>query len=626
MILAKWQDRIAYAVCLCALMFQPILYAADLFSDTAESDPVRIRSVTPDADSQKMLDLLARFGKLAADPELIADGKGGKEQEDALFDLLQHDPAALEPLMILLRMQHANKELAPDIAKKLSVFAKNHPQLLIPGSIVGENLMVEKKYEEAAAFFKKVVRAGSEQERLSAIERNENELDTTSYLSSLSKLEICALEMQDDALLRKIDAIHSKFTEPLFLLTLNNERLIQLISLLVQNEKQTELLASPLLYSATRQMEILARIDRSAPLYAKSLAAVLSSGKPFEERKHLYSLEFLADGFYQDLLLTELLSAAAELEKSGKDQQKLLWTLGVVYANTGKHALSAAMLERLLRTPNVKNPVLLHLDCARQYRLAGMLDKSAGEFETAASMMPPRFRSQSLLEAARIRIGLQEPAKALALLDQFPPFDFQAAYLRVIAHHFAKNKKEALRTAKLFLILLEQNKIPLHKNKNLLLSVLDIMTRCGEYEIPEAFLRSMLKEEPDDPVMLNFLGFLLADRNKDLQEAKTLIEKALKKEPDSPAYIDSMAWVLYRMNDHKNAVVYMERALAEQNRQTKGTVNAELCDHAGDIYFALGDRQKALRFWHMALEHNEDEELDPEQIRNKIKKLEDKTK
>ena len=75
-------------------------------------------------------------------------------------------------------------------------------------------------------------------------------------------------------------------------------------------------------------------------------------------------------------------------------------------------------------------------------------------------------------------------------------------------------------------------------------------------------MKPALNYEPESPALKNFLGYLYADLNRNLDEAYTLISEALKAEPDNYAYIDSMAWVYYRKGDIKKAHEWMQKAIA----------------------------------------------------------------
>lgn len=100
-----------------------------------------------------------------------------------------------------------------------------------------------------------------------------------------------------------------------------------------------------------------------------------------------------------------------------------------------------------------------------------------------------------------------------------------------------------------------------------------------------------------DPETANSVGYTYADLDRNLPEAEKLISHALKSKADSPEYLDSMAWVFFRMRKLKEAAAYIQRAVT-----AGGTYpDAVIADHAGDIFNALGDREKARYYWKLAL-------------------------
>ncbi len=78
-----------------------------------------------------------------------------------------------------------------------------------------------------------------------------------------------------------------------------------------------------------------------------------------------------------------------------------------------------------------------------------------------------------------------------------------------------------------------------------------------------------------------------------------MIEKANKLSPDNAAYLDSMAWVLFQMGEHKEALAWQLKALKamEKDKET----DAVLFEHLGDIYHALKNDAKAREFWEKSL-------------------------
>ncbi len=111
----------------------------------------------------------------------------------------------------------------------------------------------------------------------------------------------------------------------------------------------------------------------------------------------------------------------------------------------------------------------------------------------------------------------------------------------------------------------------------------------------EAQLRAAMALDPNDADVINFLGYHLADKNKKLTEAKSLIERALQIDPENGFYLDSLGWVAYRMGRGEEAVEYIRSAIRAMNSD-----DAVLRDHLGDAYLLAGDTASAVKEWQRA--------------------------
>ena len=127
----------------------------------------------------------------------------------------------------------------------------------------------------------------------------------------------------------------------------------------------------------------------------------------------------------------------------------------------------------------------------------------------------------------------------------------------------------------------------------------------------EADFRRALELNPEQPQVLNWLGYSLVERGEKLDEALDMIERAVEARPDSGAIIDSLGWVYFKLGRYDEAVEPLERAAALE--ATDPIVN----DHLGDAYFVVG-RQREARFqWQRALSFDPEPEL-ADRIRAKL--------
>ncbi len=135
--------------------------------------------------------------------------------------------------------------------------------------------------------------------------------------------------------------------------------------------------------------------------------------------------------------------------------------------------------------------------------------------------------------------------------------------------------------------------------------------RLKQWDKAEADLRNALELNPDQPQVLNYLGYSLVELNRNLDEALRLIEKAVASRPDDGYITDSLGWALFRLGRYDEAVKHMERA-AELL-----PVDPIINDHLGDTLWAVGRIREARFQWSRALSFNPEEE-DAARIRRKL--------
>ncbi|MBU9699062.1 tetratricopeptide repeat protein [Rhodobacteraceae bacterium HSP-20] len=135
--------------------------------------------------------------------------------------------------------------------------------------------------------------------------------------------------------------------------------------------------------------------------------------------------------------------------------------------------------------------------------------------------------------------------------------------------------------------------------------------RAGNWPEAEADFRRALELNPDQPQVLNYLGYSFVDRGENLDEALGMIERAVAAQPDAGYIIDSLAWALFRLGRYQEAVEPMERASLLE------PVDPVVTDHLGDVYWAVGRKLEARFQWHRALSFDP-EEKEAKRIRRKL--------
>lgn len=107
---------------------------------------------------------------------------------------------------------------------------------------------------------------------------------------------------------------------------------------------------------------------------------------------------------------------------------------------------------------------------------------------------------------------------------------------------------------------------------------------------------------PDQPAVLNYLGYSWADSGRHLAEARQMIDKAVQERPNDGAIVDSLGWIQLREGDTKVAVTTLERAVELEPQDA--TING----HLGDAYWTVGRKLEATYQWRRALTLNPEPE------------------
>jgi tetratricopeptide (TPR) repeat protein len=149
-------------------------------------------------------------------------------------------------------------------------------------------------------------------------------------------------------------------------------------------------------------------------------------------------------------------------------------------------------------------------------------------------------------------------------------------------------------------------------------SLSNVYTSAKEHAKAEEQLRLILEADPNDATANNDLGYIMADQNKNLNEAEKLIRKAIdldiaeKKhgkavsadgDDANAAYIDSLGWVLFRQGKLEAAREQLEKAI----KLLAGEDDPVVWDHLGDVYFRLDQTKQARSAWGKAVQLYEQE-------------------
>lgn len=139
-------------------------------------------------------------------------------------------------------------------------------------------------------------------------------------------------------------------------------------------------------------------------------------------------------------------------------------------------------------------------------------------------------------------------------------------------------------------------------NPDLLYDSAMLAERIERMEEAEKRLRRVIVLQPTRAHAFNALGYSFADRNINLDEARTLIEKAHSIAPDDPAILDSMGWIAFRQGRMADAESYLKRALEKFQ-------DGEIAAHLGEVLWAQGRQEEAKNVWDAQLKAQPDSDI-----------------
>jgi len=138
------------------------------------------------------------------------------------------------------------------------------------------------------------------------------------------------------------------------------------------------------------------------------------------------------------------------------------------------------------------------------------------------------------------------------------------------------------------------------------------LERLKRWPESEARLKKALELAPDQPFVLNYLGYSWVDQNINLDEAFKMLQRAVEQRPNDGYIVDSLGWAYYRRGDYELAAKYLEKAV--ELRPSDSTIN----DHLGDVYWRLGRKLEAQFQWN----HARDLGPEPEDLPKILEKIE----
>ncbi|MBI3415699.1 MAG: tetratricopeptide repeat protein [Verrucomicrobia bacterium] len=305
-------------------------------------------------------------------------------------------------------------------------------------------------------------------------------------------------------------------------------------------------------------------------------------------------LEKLADGYK---LMGEIQKALAVYERVltvEPDFLNLRAKLIDLYLATDDKKRATEQLEAIIRDKPTNPAPYFYLGVLAQEEKK--FDRAKDYLEKAVLLSPDNEQYQ--IELALINLNARKPKDALAVLEKARARfkqSFALEFYSGIACSALKKYDQAVThytTAEVLAQATDSKKL----THVFYFQVGSTYERKQDFASAEKYFEKCLAIAPKFTEALNYCGYMWAERGVNLEKARTMIEQAVALEPKNAAFLDSLGWVLYQLKQPAQALPHLLKSL-----ELIEEPDATICDHAGDVYAALKNVDKAREFWRKAL-------------------------
>ncbi|MGH6945239.1 MAG: tetratricopeptide repeat protein [Geminicoccaceae bacterium] len=333
----------------------------------------------------------------------------------------------------------------------------------------------------------------------------------------------------------------------------------------------------------------------------QAYTSMLARGGDLEAAKELVQAQ-LADGRDRSVLQDVL----ADLEAGrapprpfddalGGMADALLGIAEALHQEGGSaHAVVYARLAAFLR-PELGDASILIGDIMTD---RGNLDGAIEAYAAVPASSPMSYPAK--LRMARALHAEGKPDAAFKLLDELAAAEPQRTDALVQLGDLLRRDEKYAEAEVAYSRAIERLGEPERENWSLLYARGITYERTKRWKQAEADFLEALELEPEQPFVLNYLGYSWVDMGKNLNKAKGMLNRAVELRPNDGFIVDSVGWVDYRLGDYKGAVEHLERAVELEPGDP--VIN----DHLGDAYWRVGREREARFQWQRALT------LDPE--------------
>lgn len=254
------------------------------------------------------------------------------------------------------------------------------------------------------------------------------------------------------------------------------------------------------------------------------------------------------------------------------------------------HKLVFELLQNFLKANPDYAPA--HAVTASYYMSTGENDKARDELVVASTLNPDD--ENIWMELLRLNFSAGDYKQTIEngiKADKHIP-DNAFIHFAIGSSYFYLNNPEMA-----IYWLTKATKLPAKKNfKSIIYGVLgDTYASQKNWASSDSAYKKSLKANPDNDTVLNNYAYYLSERDKQLDDARKMAQKALSIDPQNASYLDTMGWIYYKLKDYENAKKYLMQSV------NTGQSGAEVCEHVGDVFEKMGDLSQAKMWWKKAL-------------------------
>ncbi|MCK0198026.1 tetratricopeptide repeat protein [Ancylobacter sp. 6x-1] len=278
------------------------------------------------------------------------------------------------------------------------------------------------------------------------------------------------------------------------------------------------------------------------------------------------------------------------IETPAQGAAEVLYGLGAALGRQGGEDLALVYLQ-LARWLDPSHP-LVGVALADLFESMKRYDEAIATYRSIPATSPLKLN-------ADIQLGINLDAagqfdEARSTLEKIIEKDPKDTRAMIALGDILRSKQKYAEAAEAYTKVIDQLQAPTAANWMLYYFRGTAYERTHQWAKSEADLKKALELKPDQPHVLNYLGYSWIDQGINLDEGMEMIRKAVTLRPDDGFFIDSLGWAYYRVGRYDDAVRELERAV--ELKPDEAVIN----DHLGDAYWKVGRKLEARFKWNQA--------------------------